>query len=132
VSPRDRAETEIALAQIVFAERRPTASAALLETLRSQRPVLSMFPLLLDYRRMEGLSFLYSQEYDRSYETLSSLAGVCRISRRIDRLIETMGALIELARRMGNMTVARRYLNSAQSLIDQMRRDIPCRLTRNE
>jgi len=128
LSPRDRAETEMALAEILFAEGNPSACAALLPGLRRQNPVSAMNPLRLDYHRLEGLSFMYLGEHGRAFDILGVNAQACRVARRLDKLIETMGAQVELARRMGNLTVARRYLSSAQGMIERMRRELPCRL----
>ncbi|MEW5874693.1 MAG: tetratricopeptide repeat-containing protein kinase family protein [Candidatus Zixiibacteriota bacterium] len=127
--PRDRAETEMAIAELVFAEGNPTSCAALLPGLRGQNPVAAMNPLRLDYHRLEGLSYMYLGEHGRAFDILGVNAQACRVARRLDKLIETMGAQVELARRMGNLTVARRYLESAQGMIERMRRELPCRLT---
>lgn len=121
LSPRDQAEMSLAWLNLYLWRAQLIEAERLIEDLLSNPIVENVHPMRCDFGRMRGMLYTLQENYDRSLDVLMATASECRRGGRIDKLIDTMIALVFLAQRMHNWTVGRGYLETVTKLTKSMR-----------
>ena len=97
------------------------AAERLVADLGADPIVANVHPLQCDFGRLCGMLYILQGDYDRSLDLLSATASDCRRGGRVDKLIDTMIALVVLAGRMHNWPVGRGYLRTITRMTNTMR-----------
>lgn len=124
LSPRDRTETSLAWLNLRLWQADIIEAERLGDELAANPIVENVHPMACDFGRMRGMLYTLRGDYDRALEILSATSSVCRGGGRIDKLIDTMIALIFLAQRMHNWAVGERYLQTVTKITDTMKRQL--------
>ncbi len=130
LSPRDQTETALAWLNLCLWRGELVESERLIDDLANNPIVENVHPMRCDFGRMRGMLYTLQGRYDRSLDTLMATASECRRGGRIDKLIDTMIALVFLAQRMHNWSVGRGYLQTVTKLTEAMRLQLPHDTTR--
>ena len=125
LSPRDQAENALARLSLLLWMQRTAEAERLLNDLANNPIVANIHPMRCDFGRMRGIWYTLQGDYDRSLDILSATAHDCRLGGRIDKLIDTMIAMVVLAGQMHNWPVGRGYLRTVTRMTDTMRGQLP-------